>query len=343
MRVGIVGATGYVGAELNRILAKHPAVTEIKNYSTGEKEFLYRDAYHHILGEQKVYPIYSAADVVDSVDLVITALPAGLSLPYAQEVVAQGKKLIDMSADFRFDDFSVYQKYYGQYDENPLLPEAVYGLPEIHREAISKASLVGNPGCYPTSVILGLAPLLKNKLLLDSTVIIDAKSGVTGAGKKCEAAYLFAECNENIKAYSPFAHRHVPEMQQELKKLYQENIRVIFTPHLIPVNRGILSTMYLKLNGNLDLQQINDLYCDFYQNEYFIKVLEVGKLPNIKWVKGSNFCYIGFALAQEGDYLIVASAIDNLVKGAAGQAVQNMNILFGIEEHVAIADGGLYF
>ncbi|MDN5317778.1 MAG: N-acetyl-gamma-glutamyl-phosphate reductase, partial [Thermoanaerobacterium sp.] len=264
-------------------------------------------------------------------DVVFTALPSGYAMNIAEKLCNCGVKLIDLGADFRFDDFKIYKKWYGADSDDYGSVSRVYGLPEIHRHEIKNAMIVGNPGCYPTSVILGLAPALKGEII-ENHIIIDSKSGVSGAGHSPKLGNMYAECNESIKPYNVAKHRHIPEIEQELSNLNCEDTKVIFTPHLTPMTRGILSTMYCKLKKDISIESLHEIYSEFYKDEYFVKVLDIGEYPSTKSVYGSNFCHIGLEIDKRTGTLIVMSSIDNLVKGASGQAVQNMNIMFGIDE-----------
>jgi len=247
-----------------------------------------------------------------------------------------GKKVVDLSADYRFRDPSVYEKWYEPHMNPDVLAKSVYGLPEIRRGEIAGADLVGNPGCYPTSVILGLAPLLRNGMIDPSTIIADSKSAVSGAGRGAKVDTLFCEVNEGFKAYGVAAHRHTPEIEQELSLLAGEGVTISFTPHLVPMDRGILSTIYAGLSVDSSTSELLALYRDFYKNEGFVRILPEGAYPSTLYVRGSNFCDIGLTLDRRTGRVIVISAIDNLVKGASGQAVQNMNIMNGFPENLGL-------
>lgn len=336
VKVGIFGATGYTGVELIRILSKHEKV-EIKYLSSQSYNTkAISDVYSSLIGFcDKVLEEVDFQKAMSECDVIFTALPSGHASKIAREAVKKGVKVIDLGADFRFDDYSVYKEWYsGDYEDYGDI-KRVYGIPEIYRDDIKEAQVVGNPGCYPTSVILGLMPLLKNGII-EGKIIVDSKSGVSGAGRSPSQNNIYAECNENIKAYNVAKHRHIPEMEQELSKIFGERVSVVFTPHLAPMTRGILSTMYCKLKKDMDVNTVYNIYTDFYKNEYFVKVLQPGDYPATKNVYGSNFCHIGFEVDKHTNTLIVMSAIDNLVKGASGQAVQNMNIMFGIDENTGL-------
>lgn len=340
IKVGILGSTGYAGSELTRLLGNHPQV---------EIDFLDSRSYE---GEpySKVYPSLRkklekkcvSVDLnnphqLDNIDALFCALPHGLSQRAVQEGIKRGIKVIDLSADFRITDSLIYEAWY--HTRHKALEElemAVYGLTEIHRAAIKNSQLVANPGCYPTSILLALYPLLKEKAVSAEGIIADSKSGVSGAGRNLTDGTLFAQCNENVKAYSLGVHRHTPEIEQELSIAAGEGVVLQFTPHLIPMNRGILSTIYVNNSKKLTEKDLEEIYTQYYGKEYFIRLLTGGDLPQTKAVAGSNYCDIGFKVDDRTGKLIVVSAIDNLIKGAAGQAVQNMNVMFDIEESLGI-------
>ncbi|SNX54008.1 N-acetyl-gamma-glutamyl-phosphate reductase [Thermoanaerobacterium sp. RBIITD] len=332
VRVGILGATGYTGAELIRILSNHEDV-QIKYLSSqnfnGKK---IEDVYPSLKGfcSEKLQE-YDTDKIIENCDVVFTALPSGYAVNIAEKLCKNGVKLIDLGADFRFDNFETYRDWYGS-DKNGYGDiKRAYGLPELHRQEIKDALAVGNPGCYPTSAILGLSPALKSRII-ENFIIIDSKSGVSGAGHSPKQGNMYAECNDNIKPYNVAKHRHIPEIEQELSHVNRKETKVVFTPHLTPMTRGILSTMYCRLIKEISAEDIYEIYNEFYKDEYFVKILDIGEYPSTKNVYGSNFCHIGFEIDKHSKTLIIMSAIDNLVKGASGQAVQNMNIMFGIEE-----------
>ncbi len=343
IKAAVLGATGYAGIELVRILSNHPEV-EIGFLGSrsfdGEKISEVYQNFEHVLETT-----CSELDMeeIKKCDVAFTALPHGASNTVIPQLVEAGLKVIDLSGDFRYDDIEVYEKWYGQEHSSPeLLKESVYGLCELHRDKIKGARLIGNPGCYTTCSILGAAPLLAKGLAQVKNIIVDAKSGVTGAGRNVALAYHFCECTENTKAYKIATHRHTSEIEQELSKLAGEEIMISFTPHLIPQKRGILSTIYINLNENHTTEEIVELYKEFYKDEYFVRVKEVGKLPETKHVAGSNFVDIGVVVDERLNRAVVVSAIDNIVKGAAGQAVQNMNLLFGLDEKTGLKNAGFY-
>ncbi|MFZ5591772.1 MAG: N-acetyl-gamma-glutamyl-phosphate reductase [Bacillota bacterium] len=344
IKVGIVGATGYAGAELVRLLAGHPAVslTALTSQSYAGQAFweVYPHLYRYVdMVTSELEPDRLAAEC----DVVFTALPHGHAVPVAREIKRRGKKFIDLGADFRFTGVDTYQQWYKvEHTGADLLDEAVYGLPELQREKIKGAWLVANPGCYPTGAILGLAPLLKAGLAEPDSIIIDAKSGVSGAGRGLSLNTHYCEVNENIKAYNVARHRHTPEIEQALAALAGRPVTVSFTPHLTPMSRGILCTIYARLHAGADAGSLYELYQRFYQGEPFVRLLPAGMLPGTKAVTGSNHCDIGLVYDPRTSRVVVVTAIDNLIKGAAGQAVQNMNIIFNLSESTGLAGPGMY-
>ena len=334
IKVGIIGSTGYAGGELVRILLGHKEV-EIKWF--GSRSYIdkkYASVY------QNMFQIVDAVclddnmeELADQVDVIFTATPQGFCASLINEEILSKVKVIDLSADFRIKDVSVYEKWYGIEHKAPkFIEEAVYGLCEINREDIKKARLVANPGCYTTCSILTAYPLAKEGLIDMSTLIIDAKSGTSGAGRGAKVANLYCEVNENMKAYGVASHRHTPEIEEQLGYASGEEVVLNFTPHLVPMNRGILATEYAKLTREVSYEEVKAIYDKYYGNEKFIRVLEEGVYPETKWVEGSNYVDIGFKIDPRTNRIIMMGAIDNLVKGAAGQAVQNMNLIFGFPE-----------
>lgn len=344
IKAGIVGATGYAGEELVRILSCHPSV---KIKSVVSKSFAGKAI-------SELYPTLRA--VVDNIceevnpeklaaecDVVFTALPHGASANLVSKLAHMGVKVIDLSADFRYNDADVYKEWYGiEHCDKPLLNEAVYGLCELYRDKIKSASVIGNPGCYTTASILGCAPMAANHIIDVNSVIVDAKSGVSGAGRKEKLDYSFCECTENMKAYSVAKHRHTSEIEQELSILAGEDMVISFTPHLIPMKRGILATIYANLTKNISAAELVDMYREFYKGEHFIRIYDEGSLPETNHVAGSNFVDIGCVVDSRTNRAVVVSCIDNLFRGAAGQAVQNMNIMFGLDETAGILNPGFY-
>ena len=334
IKVGIIGATGYAGGELVRILTGHKDA-EIKWY--GSRSYIgkkYADVY------QNMFQIVDAEcmddnmeELASQVDVIFTATPQGLCASLVNEEILSKVKIIDLSADFRLKDVKVYEEWYKIEHKAPqFLEEAVYGLCEINREDVKKARLVANPGCYTTCSILTAYPLAKEGLIDMSTLIIDAKSGTSGAGRGAKLPNLFCEVNENIKAYGVATHRHTPEIEEQLGYAAGEKVILNFTPHLVPMNRGILATEYAKLTKEVSWEDVKAVYDRYYGNEKFVRVLGQDEYPETKWVEGSNYVDIGFKIDPRTNRIIMMGAIDNLVKGAAGQAVQNMNLMFGLEE-----------
>jgi len=334
IKVAVYGASGYTGQELLRHLLFHPEAKVVAITSRRYAGVPLAEVYPGFQGlTDLVYTNASPDDVASLAEVVFLALPHGVSMSVAPAVLAAGKKVIDLSADFRLRDAGNYEQWYGRHTAQALLEQAVYGIPELYREAIRKVSLIANPGCYPTSVILGLAPLLQAGWIDTTSIIVDAKSGVSGAGREPQVGSLFCEVNEGFKAYKVGGqHRHIPEMEQELSHLAGCEINISFTPHLLPVNRGILSTIYASLLKDVKPIELTEHYRLFYQDEKFIRICNPGTFPNISSVCGSNSCDIGVTVDKRTKRIIVLSAIDNLIKGAAGQAIQNMNIIFGISE-----------
>ncbi len=334
IKVGVVGATGYTGEELVRILVRHPHV--MISYVSGkeEREVKLQEIFPCLKGklDLECKPL-SMDQAIDQCDLVFLSLPHTVSMQYAPRFLEAGKKVIDVSADYRLKDERVYEKFYKvPHKDSQNLKQAVYGLPEMHREKIRSAKLVANPGCYPTGAILGLLPGVKQGLFDLDSIRIDAKSGVTGAGRKADKALNFSEVNESFKAYKLFEHPHVPEIDQELSKAAKKEVSVVFVPHLLPLNRGILCTIYVNLKKKTATQDLIVVYQKFYEGEPFTKVYGNGLLPELKQVAYTNFCDIGLRVDGRKNLAVIVTAIDNLDKGAAGQAVQNMNIICGFNE-----------
>jgi N-acetyl-gamma-glutamyl-phosphate reductase len=333
IKVGIIGATGYAGEQLTWFLYKHPEVIVEFYSSHNYADILYNEVYTNYYGyiEDVCVNMETAISKLSNINVLFIALPHGKAFEITEKALSLGVKVIDLGADFRLKSKDVYEDWYGvKHKSSDLLKSAVYGLTELNREDIRNCMLLANPGCYPTATLLALTPLLKNNLIDPNSIIVDAKSGVSGAGRAANIGSLFTECNESIKAYAVATHRHTPEIEQELSKASLENIIISFTPHLVPMNRGILSTCYGLLKKDITTEEVITLYRDFYKDEYFIKI--INGLPETRWVRGSNLCHIGIKVDKRTKRVIIISAIDNLIKGAAGQAVQNMNIMFGFEE-----------
>jgi N-acetyl-gamma-glutamyl-phosphate reductase len=344
IKVAICGGSGYTGIELLRILSGHPRViiTAVTSEKSAGKSV--GSVFPHLLKYRGLtYEHMDKKGLLKKADLFFLALPHGASQEAVNFFFANGKRVVDLSADYRLSDPAVYEKWYGLPHKYPAtLKKAVFGLPEIYRSGIRKAKLVANPGCYPTSAILGLLPAVKGKLIDVSSIIIDSKSGTTGAGRKADLAVSFCEVNEGFKAYGLGTHRHTPEIEQEISSVSGKKIKVNFTPHLLPVDRGILTTIYAKMSKKADTASVLDIYKKIYKEEPFVSVLDEGLLPNIKNVRGTNFCHIGLKVVPRTNTLIIVSAIDNLVKGASGQAVHNMNIMLGFEETAGLESIALF-
>ena len=334
IKVGIIGATGYAGGELVRILMGHKDA-EIKWY--GSRSYIdkkYASVYQNMFQlVDDVCKDDNMEQLAKEVDVIFTATPQGLCASLVNDEILSKVKVIDLSADFRIKDVKKYEKWYGIEHKAPqFIDEAVYGLCEINREDIKKARLIANPGCYPTCSTLSIYPLLKEGLIDPNTIIIDAKSGTSGAGRGAKLPNLYCEVNENIKAYGVATHRHTPEIEEQLGYAAGEKVVLNFTPHLVPMNRGILATEYAKLTKKVTYEEVKAVYDQYYAKEKFVRVLDRDVCPETKWVEGSNYVDIGFKIDPRTNRIIMIGAIDNLVKGAAGQAVQNMNLLFGLPE-----------
>ena len=338
IKAGIIGATGYAGAEIVRLLMGHPEV-EIK--WLGSRSYIdqrYADIYRNMFQiVEDICKDDNLDKLAEEVDVIFTATPQGFCASVINEEILAKVKVIDLSADFRIKDVAIYEKWYGIEHKSPeYIKEAVYGLCEINREDIKKARLVANPGCYTTCSILSLYPLVKEGLIDPSTIIIDAKSGTSGAGRGAKVDNLFCEVNENMKAYGVATHRHTPEIEEQLGYAAGYPITINFTPHLVPMNRGILATAYASLKEGVTEEQIRAAYDKYYANEKFVRVLKPGVCPETRWVEGSNYVDVNFKVDLRTHRVIMMGAIDNLVKGAAGQAVQNMNLAFGLDESTGL-------
>jgi len=334
IKAGIIGATGYAGGELVRILTGHKDV-EIKWY--GSRSYIdkkYAEVYQNMfqIVDDKCMDDNMEA-LADEVDVIFTATPQGLCASLVNEEILSKVKVVDLSADFRIKDVATYEEWYKiQHPTPQFIPEAVYGLCEINREAVKKARLVANPGCYPTCSTLSIYPLLKEGLIDPNTIIIDAKSGTSGAGRGAKVDNLYCEVNENIKAYGVANHRHTPEIEEQLSYAAGQPVLINFTPHLVPMNRGILITAYASLKKEVSYEEVKAAYDKYYADEKFVRVLEKDVCPQTKWVEGSNYVDVNFKIDPRTRRVIMMGAMDNLVKGAAGQAVQNMNLMFGLKE-----------
>lgn len=330
IKVGVVGGTGYTGVELLRLLARHPGVELTAITSRGDAGTPVANMFPSLRGWVGLTFVTPQEAHLEACDLVFFATPNGIAMQQAGALVDAGVRVIDLAADFRIRDIQEWQKWYGMEHAAPeLVVEAVYGLPEVNRDKIREARVLANPGCYPTAVQLGFLPLVEAGLVDVSSLIADAKSGVSGAGRKAEVHTLFAEAGDSFKAYGVAGHRHLPEIRQGLAAAAGEPVELTFVPHLVPMIRGIHATLYGRLKCDVDLQSIFE---ERYRNEAFVDVMPVGAHPETRSVRSSNLCRIAVHRPQGGDVVVVLSVIDNLVKGAAGQAVQNMNIMFGLPE-----------
>lgn len=336
INVGVIGATGYAGAELVRLLMSHPAVRIAALSSKSFEGQKMSEVYPNLLCVCDL-TLTDEDQVIAASDVVFASLPHGLSEKIAVKCLAQGKKLIDIGADFRLSDPEDYKQWYGlDYQEPQTHANSVYIIPELMRGQYKGQPIIGNPGCYPTSVALGLAPVVKHNLFAEDSIVIDSKSGVTGAGRGLTQTSHFPDCNEAFSPYKIASHRHTPEIEQTLSALAGKKVLVTFTPHLLPLNRGIISTCYLKVKDGVRFDEVKSLYREFYAGEKFVRVLPDGAVANLKNVRMSNYCDISLHFDKRTGRLIVVSAIDNMVKGAAGQAIQNMNIMFGLNESAGL-------
>ncbi len=334
IKVGIIGATGYTGAELVRLIYNHPDTKlSVITSRTFEGQSI-----------SKIFPVFNniidincqnldADAISEQVDIVFLCLPHKVSMEYAPQFISNGVKVIDLSADFRFTNSSTYESVYQNHTAKNLLSKSVYGLSEIYKNKIKNADIIGNPGCYPTSFLLPMIPLIKEKVIDTELIISDSKSGVSGAGRSPTLATHFCETNESFKPYKVSNHRHTPEMEEKLSENAGKKIKITFVPHLLPLTRGMLTTIYTNVNKRITRASIKEIFHDYYGKKYFIRILQKEIFPDILSVKGTNFCDIGFHKDKRSDRLIIVSAIDNLLKGAAGQAVQNMNIIFNLKEN----------
>lgn len=338
IKAGIIGATGYAGGELVRILSRHPEVEIVWYGSRSYIDQNYADVYRNMF---EIVDAKCLDDNMDELakraDVIFTATPQGFCASMMSEEILSQTKIVDLSADFRIKDVKTYEKWYGIEHKSPqFIEEAVYGLCEVNREQIKGARLIANPGCYTTCSILTAYPMAKEGLIDMSTLIVDAKSGTSGAGRGAKVPNLYCEVNENIKAYGVASHRHTPEIEEQLGYAAGKEVLINFTPHLVPMNRGILATEYATLTKKVTTEEVKAVYDKYYAKETFVRVLGDGICPETKWVEGSNYVDIGFKIDERTGRIIMMGAIDNLVKGAAGQAVQNMNLLFGLDETMGL-------
>ena len=340
IKAGIVGGTGYTGVELLRLLVAHPEVELSVITSRSESGKMVSDLYPNLRGHLNIAFQEPRLEELSQCDLVFFATPNGTAMNMAADLLAAGVKVIDLAADFRLQDATEWKQWYGMDHACPdILAEAVYGMPEINREAIKSARIIANPGCYPTAVTLGFLPLIENGLIEDQHLIADAKSGVSGAGRGANVGSLLCEASESLKPYAVDGHRHLPEIRQTLSGIAGHRVGLTFVPHLTPMIRGIEASLYAVIQAEVD--DLVGIYSQRYRDEVFVDVLPAGAMPETRSVKGSNMCRISVFRPQQGDTVVVSSVIDNLVKGAAGQAVHNMNIMFGLEETAGISQVAL--
>ena len=336
IKVGIIGATGYAGSELVRLITQHPKAELVTITSQSYAGQEYKEVYSNYSHLDYVCEEEHIEEMAEKCDVIFLALPHGVASKKINADILSKTKIIDLGADFRIQDVDVYEKWYTTHYSKDILPEAVYGLCEINRAKLKGKRIVANPGCYTSCSILSLYPLVKEGMIDLSSIIIDAKSGATGAGRGLSLGNHYCELNESVKAYKVASHRHTPEIEEQLSIAAGQDIVLNFTPHLIPMDRGILATCYATLNNKYTYEDIRKAYEKHYGNEHFIRLTKEGVFPETKWVKGSNFVDIGFTVDERTNRVIVIGALDNLFKGAAGQAVQNMNIIMGIEETTGI-------
>lgn len=340
--ITIIGASGYTGAELVRLISNHPNFN-IAHLVSSSSDDAFSDLYPSLLGrEDKHLEPFNIPLLDKDTDAYVTALPHGKSMEIIAELYKNTKKpIVDLGADFRYKNIKTYEKWYNLAHTAADIP-SVYGLCELNREKIKSSRLIGNPGCYTTCSILALSPLVASGIINNSSIIIDAKSGTTGAGKKLSVGTHFCTVNESMKAYSIGTHRHTSEIEEQLSQVAGEEIILNFTPHLLPINRGIIATCYADLEDENTAKELIDLYRDYYKGEGFIKIMDQGKLPELNYVVGSNNCYIGLTVDVRTKRVIVVSCIDNLIKGASGQAIQNLNLLFDLDETAGLNMPGWY-
>lgn len=344
LKVAICGGSGYAGAELLRLLAAHPEVkitTVTSEKSAGKNVTALFPHLHQY--DTLTYEPLDREKILSKADFFFMALPHAASQVAVDYFFAQGKRVVDLSADYRLRDPRTYEEWYKVPHMFPrTLKKAAYGLPELYRKKIANARLVANPGCYPTGAIIGLYPAIKGRLIKHDSIVVDAKSGTSGAGRQSEVSFSYCEVNEGFKAYSVSSHRHTPEIEQEISAAAGKNITLNFTPHLLPLDRGILTTIYAKLLKDADPEDVHKLYRKAYRSEPFTRVLGLGRFPNVKNVRGTNLCELGITVNKRTNTLIVVTAIDNLVKGASGQAIHNMNIMMGFDETTALKSIALF-
>lgn len=337
LKVGVVGARGYTGLELIKILIKHPQVRLTYLAATMDKALPISEVFGSLRAVTNLKCEMFSPEKAAACDLLFLALPHTVSMSIAPSLIKKSKMIIDLSADYRLKNFGVYQQWYHKaHRDKKNLKKFVYGLPELYRESLRRARLVANPGCYPTASILGIVPALISGMVEPDSIIIDAKSGVSGAGKKSAYEYSFCELNQDFKGYKFNAHQHSPEINQELSKVILSKTNVVFCPHLLPVSRGLYATIYMKLKRSYETQRVWDVYKKFYKTEPFVRLRSLGRISALADVVGTNFCDISLVCDPDKKLLVVVSAIDNLLKGASGQAVENMNIMCGFDEKAAL-------
>lgn len=335
VKVGIIGSTGYAGVEIVRLIQQHKEAEVVWFGSRSYVDKKYSEVFRNMfqIVDEKCLDD-NMEELAEAVDVIFTATPQGLCGSLVNEDILNKVKIIDLSADFRIKDVATYEKWYGIEHKSPqFIDEAVYGLCEINRDKVADARIIANPGCYTTCSILSIYPMVKEGLIDTKSIIIDAKSGTSGAGRGIKVPNLFCEVNENIKAYGVTTHRHTPEIEEQLGYAAGEEVMINFTPHLVPMQRGILVTAYANLKKDVTYNEVKAVYDKYYEKEYFIRVLEKDETPETRWVEGSNFVDVNFKIDERTGRIIMMGALDNLIKGAAGQAVQNFNILFGFDEN----------
>ncbi len=334
MKAGLIGVSGYTGMELVRLLASHPNFELSIATSRQEAGKKIADIYPFMLnvkGGDVLITDASPKTIKQECDIVFMAVPHGVAMDMADELLSEGCKIVDLSADFRIKKPSVFKEWYKtEHSAEQVLKEAVYGLPEVYASSIKSAKIVANPGCYPTASILGLYPAIKHGFISCEDIVIDAKSGTSGAGRKADVSMLFCEVNDTFKPYALASHRHTPEIEQELSRIAQTDIVLSFNPHLVPMNRGILATIYTKLTEDISLEQVHALYQNTYENDTFVRILPLGSLPQPRFVRGTMFCDIGLTICKRTQRLIITSVIDNLSRGASAQALANANLMCGL-------------
>ncbi|MDA0692669.1 MAG: N-acetyl-gamma-glutamyl-phosphate reductase [Nitrospinae bacterium] len=343
VKVGIAGASGYTGLELVRLLTRHPEVEITAVTSETYQGQKIADVFPSFSGFSELVFASLSPSIASECDFLFLALPHTTAMNRVPDFLTGNCRVIDLSADFRLKSAEIFETWYDvAHEQVETLAESVYGLPELHREAIRSARLIANPGCYPTSVILALAPLLTTDWVDFQSIIADCKSGVSGAGRKPSLRTQFSECNEAVSAYGLGTHRHTPEIEQEISALAGQDITISFSPHLMPMTRGMLSTVYINLTSDMELEALRNHYLEFYKDEPFVRILNLGTFANTHYVVSSNYCDIGLQIDKRARRIVLTSAIDNLVKGASGQAIQNMNIMLGIDEKTALDSPGIF-